>query len=165
MKGGVASGTNDKNEVFVREDGPGYVNIEGLNQLERHPVRIALVQLHTGGAHYHHKLILEHPIEPNYFRIIVIFERKGALDAIVGKYIDKFDTRLSALYRQDSGAPRGEFNGGNWPPSGDGDLKAVFFLQTLNPYVREAVLDAKHLKVTLVKEGALHLVQRVEIDW
>ena len=154
---------DEKDELFGGEDGPGDGHGVGLDQLEGHPVRVAVVEFNSSSRDEEHKLVLEYPVEPNNVGVARL-EGEGTFDALLREYVDELDANFSPLDGQDSWMATGELDGRNGSPRRDSDLEVVLLDEAFDSHVGEAMMDAEHLKVALIEEGALHLVYGIEGD-
>ena len=122
-----------------------------------------MVELNSCCCDEQDKLVLEDPVKSDDVSITGL-EREGALYALLREDIDEFHANFSPLDGENARSTARKLDSRHRAPSRDGDLEVVLLGETFDPYIGKAVVDAKHLEVALVEEGALHLVYRVEGD-
>ena len=134
-----------------------------LDRFKGHPVGIAVVDLDSRRRDEKDKFVLKDPVKPNDVGITGL-EREGTLYALLCEDIDEFHANFSPLDGQNARGPTRKFDSGHRAPRRYGDLEVVLLGETFDPYICKAMVDAEHLEIALVEEGALHLVYGVEGD-
>ena len=134
-----------------------------LDGFKGHPVGIAVVDFDSCCCDEEDKLVLKDPVKPNDVGITGL-EREGTLYAFLCKDIDEFHANFSPLDGENARGPTRKLDSRHRASSRYGDLEVVLLGETFDPYIGKAMVDAEHLEVALIEEGAFHLVYGIEGD-